>query len=131
MPKWDSGTHDCEEQDLIMQAGPPLQATPLKHMRSRLQRARSRAVVDGKETSVARDAPCNVYWEDHGQQLMAYALCGIALAENSKAGPSGGAKQRRDCCGTCRVGLFKAGKSHGAAPAAVLGSPCATACTSH
>ncbi len=35
MPKWDSGTNDCEEQDLIMQAGAPLQATRGKRTRSR------------------------------------------------------------------------------------------------
>ena len=61
-----------------MQVGAPLQATRVKHMRSRLQRPRSRAVVDGKETSVARCAQCTVHWEDHGRQLLAYALCGIA-----------------------------------------------------
>ena len=38
--------------------------------------------------------------------------------------------QRRDCCGTSRVGL-EAGISYGAAPAAVLGSACIGACNSH
>jgi hypothetical protein len=61
-----------------MQVGAPLQATRAKRTRSRLQRARSHVVVDGKETSVARCALCPVYWEDHGRQLMAYALRGVA-----------------------------------------------------
>ena len=39
MPKWDSGTNDCEEQDLIMQAGAPRQARHVRLMRSRLQGA--------------------------------------------------------------------------------------------
>ena len=54
-----------------MQVGAPLQSTRAKRMRSRLQRARSHVVVDGKETSVARCALCPVYWDDHGRQLMA------------------------------------------------------------
>jgi hypothetical protein len=41
MPKWDSGTDDCEKQDLIMQAGKARHARHVKHMQSRLQRARS------------------------------------------------------------------------------------------
>ena len=89
-----------------MQAGPPLQSTRAKRMRSRLQRARSHVVVDGKETSVARCALCPVHWDDHVPQLMAYALCGISSG-TSKAGPIRGAKQRRDCCGTSRVGLSR------------------------
>ena len=79
MPKRDSGSDDCEEQDLIMQVG-PRHAKHVKRMRSRLQKARSHAVVDGEETSVPRGALCPVYWEDHGRQLIAYALWGIARA---------------------------------------------------
>ncbi len=87
MPKWDSGTNDCAEQDLITQVGPPLQSTRAKRMRSRLQRARSHVVVDGKETSVARCALCPVHWDDYGPQLMAYALCGTARAGLPKRDP--------------------------------------------
>ena len=70
-----------------MQVGAPLQATRAKRTWSRLQRARSNAVVEGKETSVARCALCPVYWDDHGRQLIAYALWGIARAGLPKQGP--------------------------------------------
>lgn len=70
-----------------MQVGPPFQSTRAKRMRSRLQRARSHVVVDGKETSVARCALCPVHWDDHGPQLMAYALCATARAGLPKRDP--------------------------------------------
>jgi hypothetical protein len=63
-----------------MQVGRARHARHIKRMRSLLQKARSHAVVDGKETSVARGALCPVYWDDHGRQLMAYALRGNARA---------------------------------------------------
>jgi hypothetical protein len=64
-----------------MQVGAPLQATRVKHMRSRLRRPRSRAVVDGqRKFSRSVLVQCALYWEDHGWQLMAHALCGIARA---------------------------------------------------
>jgi hypothetical protein len=86
MPKWDSGNNDCEEQDLIMQVG-PRHARQVKRMRSRLQKAQSHAVVDGKETSVPRGALCPVYWDDHGRQLMAYAPRGNARVALSQRDP--------------------------------------------
>jgi hypothetical protein len=70
-----------------MQVGAPLQATRAKRTWSRLQRARSNAVVEGKETSVARCALCPVYWDDHGPQQVACALWGTARAGLSKRDP--------------------------------------------
>ena len=44
-----------------MQVGRARHARHIKRMRSLLQKARSHAVVDGKETSVPRGALCPVY----------------------------------------------------------------------
>ena len=70
-----------------MQAGKARHARKVKHMQSRLQRAQSHVVVDGKETSVARCALCPVHWDDHGRQLIAYALWGIARVGLPKRDP--------------------------------------------
>jgi hypothetical protein len=107
---------------VIMQVGAPLQATRVKHMRSRLRRPRSRAVVD-RQRKFSRSVlvQCALYCEDHGRRLMAYALCGIARAGLSKRDPvealSNGGLLRNFSRGTLEAGI-----SHGAAPAAVLGS---------
>jgi hypothetical protein len=68
-----------------MQAGKARHAKHGKHMRSRLQKARSNAVVDGKEPSVPRGALCT--GKINGRQLMAYALWGNARAGLSKWDP--------------------------------------------
>jgi hypothetical protein len=71
-----------------MQGGAPLQGTRVKHMRSRLGRARSRAVVDGqRKFSRSVLVQCALYCEDHGRQLMAYALRGIARVGLPKRDP--------------------------------------------
>ena len=73
---------------VIMQVGAPLQATRVKHMRSRLRRPQSRAVADGqRKFSRSVLVQCALYWEDHGRQLMAYALRGIARAGLSQRAP--------------------------------------------
>ncbi len=65
-----------------------MQATRVIHMRSRLGRARSRAVVD-RQRKLSRSVlvKCALYCEDHGRQLMAYALRGVARAGLQKRDP--------------------------------------------
>jgi hypothetical protein len=110
MPKWDSGTNDCAEQDLIMQAGKARQARHVRRMRSRLQGARSRAVVDSKETF--RCPRCTVHcansWRTH--------CAGLRQRKIPKQDPVEALSNGGDCCGTSRVGLFKAGGSTGGRP---------------